>query len=245
MNEKPIVFFSSDKNTFYSDFSPYVIEAWESFGFEVNYCIIDENNYFVEPDIIPFGNQAQICRVLLPALYPDRICLTSDIDMLPLSRNYFLSSLQQINKNDKNVILSLSSDAYNSWVKSYKRHPICYLAGFGEAFSVVSKVKSKKEISSVMLEWWNEKHGWNTDEICFSMNLYNAIKSNEIILKENLRGWNNGIANFRIDRDKWNYDYHKLLNNHYIDSHMLRPLQKYKNELKPLFDFILSSNKKY
>ena len=236
LKEKPIVFFASDTNPMYSDFAPYVTKAWEKFGFEVNYTVIDKNNYFVEPSIIPFGNQSQICRVLLPALYPNRICITADIDMIPLSSEYFNNSIKLITSQQENQILSLSADAYqNKATNFYKRHPICYLAGYGSAFSTVTSVKNYDDIGKVMIKWWNKKYGWDTDEICFSTNLYNCVALDKISLLEQNRGWNMGIANLRIDRDKWNYNIQDLNNNKYIDSHMLRPISKYKNMIEPLF----------
>ena len=237
--QKPIVFFSSDRNPFYSDFAPYVKKAWESFGFEVYYNVVDENNFFVTPDLIPFGNQSQICRVLLPALFPDRVCITADIDMLPLSREYFMNSLNILNNENENLFLSLSSDAYKSnHILPYKRHPICYLAGFGKTFSKITKVENEKQIGSIMLNWWAKGYKWDTDEICFSTNLYEELSKKTLSLKELNRGWNNGIANLRIDRDIWNYDLNKLNNHEYIDSHMLRPFSKFEEHLKPLFNSI-------
>jgi hypothetical protein len=237
--QKPIVFFSSDRNPFYSDFAPYVKKAWESFGFEVHYNIVDEQYNFAKPEVIPYGNQSQICRVLLPALYPDRVCITADIDMLPLSKDYFLNSLSILTNKEDNIILSLSSDAYNNLdSKSFKRHPICYLAGFGQTFSKVTKITNKEQISDVMLEWWNKGYGWDTDEMCFSSDLYDLISSNKICLKEFNRGWINGMANLRIDRANWTYDLDKLNKNNYIDSHMLRPLSRFQKELNPLFHSI-------
>ncbi len=239
VNEKPIVFFASDTNPMYKDFEPYVTKAWESFGFEVNYTLIDSNNYFVDPSIIPFGNQSQICRVLLPALYPNRICITSDIDMIPLSKQYFKNGINLLNNQESKEILSLSADAYNNnSTNFYKRHPICYLAGYGSTFSIVTKVKSYEDISQVMKEWWMKKHGWDTDEICFSTNLYSCIALDKISLIEQNRGWGNGIAKLRIDRANWNYNIQDLNNNKYIDSHMLRPLSSFKETLDPLFNSI-------
>lgn len=235
MKEKPIVFFASDRNKFYSDFAPYITSAWESFGYEVNYILVDQDNHFADPKIIPYGNQAQICRVLLPALYPDRICLTSDIDMLPLSKEYFLSATDKVEKRNKNTLFSLTSDAYRSSNENYKRHPICYLLAYGEVFSKITKISKKEEIGETMLNWWNEGYGWDTDEICFSKRLYSAIETKIIFLQEAKRGWNNGIANLRIDRSNWNYDIKKLCNHEYIDSHMLRPLDEYRKDLNPLF----------
>jgi hypothetical protein len=40
---------------------------------------------------IPIGVQNQIVRFWIPILFPEQVCIISDIDMFPLSSNYFLN----------------------------------------------------------------------------------------------------------------------------------------------------------
>lgn len=239
-SDKPLVFFSSDDNPFYSDFAPYISKAWESFGFEPIHIVINEENNFCNAAVIPYGNQAQISRMLLPSLYPNRICLTADIDMLPLNAEYFLDSIKRVQDQKDLNIVSLSSDAYrNTQTMFFKRHPVCYIAGYGSTFSAVNGVKTIEDVSKVMIDWWKKGYGWDTDEMSFSMELYQAIACDKVNLVELNRGWDQyNRAIDRIDRDHWSYDSEKLNNNGYIDSHLLRPLQPYYSAIEPLFKSI-------
>lgn len=225
-NSKTLVILASDENPYYSDFSNIVIKAWEKMGFEVDYTVINDKNRYAEPSVIPYGNQAQICRVLLPYKYPDRICITSDIDMMPLNKEYFTEALRVI--KDKNDFTSLSSDAHmgNAF---FTRHPICYLAGYGSTFAKVTKVTDTPSMEKKMLDWWNRGHGWNTDEMCFSTDLSDSVDEEGIKLHNQIRGWANGLAKGRLDRSNWNFSYEKLASDEYIDAHMPRPYSKYKN----------------
>jgi len=225
-NSKTLVILASDENPYYSDFSDIVTKAWEKMGFEVDYTVINDKNRYADPSVIPYGNQAQICRVLLPYKYPDRICITSDIDMMPLNKEYFTEALKVI--KDKNDFTSLSSDAHmgNAF---FTRHPICYLAGHGSAFSKITGVTSIVSMEKKMLDWWNKGHGWNTDEMCFSGDLSEAVDNTDITLHNQLRGWQHGLAKKRLDRSNWVFSHEKLVSDEYIDAHMLRPYSKYKN----------------
>ena len=78
--------------------------------------------------------------------------------------------------------------------------------------------------------------GWDTDELYFGKKVNEYSNKNRII-KLN-RGWSNGIANDRIDRVNWNYDITRLKNQKYIDSHSLRPLTTYNNEVKHLIELL-------
>tara|TARA_R110000796_G_scaffold252610_1_gene388681 strand:- start:2394 stop:3101 length:708 start_codon:yes stop_codon:yes gene_type:complete len=231
INDKPIVILASDENPYYSDFSDIVIRAWEKMGFEVDYTIISDKNKYVPDSVIPYGNQAQICRVLSPYRYPNRICMTSDIDMMPLNKEYFVEALKAIKNKDD--FTSLSSDAHlgNAF---FTRHPICYLAGHGSTFSKITGVIDITSMEKKMLDWWNKGHGWNTDEMCFSADLGEAIDEEGITLHSQLRGWQHGLARRRLDRSNWVFSHEKLISDEYIDAHMPRPYSKYKNHIDQL-----------
>ena len=58
-------------------------------GNVINYGIKNINSSFV----------AQNIRILYPSLLSDRTCLVSDMDILPLSKNYFVDSVLNFNEN--------------------------------------------------------------------------------------------------------------------------------------------------
>ena len=57
-------------------------------------------------------------RLFVPKFYSDDVCMTSDIDMLLINKDYFFNNTKNI-AEDKFVILG--ADTYH-----YKRYPICY-----------------------------------------------------------------------------------------------------------------------
>jgi hypothetical protein len=224
--------FSSDANELYSNFVQPVTSAWKNLGFDVLAVQVTSDDCYADPSEIPLGNQAQMIRMLLPALYPELKFITTDVDMLPLSREYFRKACDLV-KSD-NEIINISADAYPEQV----RMPVCYFMGYGSAFSKVTGVKTRSDISDVMKAWWSKGQGWGTDELSFTEMAMMANSKGSISLKGYARGWIRGIANDRIDRAHWVYDKDLLDKGQYIDSHMLRPLQSYRANLLPLFESI-------
>lgn len=225
------VIFSTDQNPLYLEFKEPIKNAWTQLGFEPVCIELSELDCYFDPNVIPLGNQAQIIRVLYPALYPDEKFIISDIDMLPLSKLYF-EKLANLIENKK-CLINTSADAYPS---EKERFPICYYAGYGSAFKEITGINNKSDISNKMFEWYKLGFGWDTDELCFYQEIKKSIK--KIDLRLYSRGWIQGKAISRIDRDVWIYDQEKLKNNQYIDSHLLRPYSKNKDLLEPLFESI-------
>lgn len=230
---KPIAIFSYNSNSIYEKFADPISRSWENLGFESMCLKIDESNCWFDDSEIPFGNQAQMIRLLLPAMHPDRIFITTDIDMLPLNAEYFNNSLEELKNNE---IRNISFDAYRN--RNQIRFPVCYFIGYGSAFSLVNKVKNIQDLKNVMKTWWSKNLGWDTDELCFSDSVVQSVNNESVIFSYKNRGWTNGIANMRIDRDFWRYNKTLLNNNQYIDSHLLRPFDDNKDYLLPLFESI-------
>lgn len=224
--------FSSDANELYSNFVQPVTSAWKNLGFDVLVVQVTSDDCYVDPLEIPLGNQAQMIRMLLPALYPELKFITTDVDMLPLSGEYFSKACDLV-KSD-NEIINISADAYPQQV----RLPVCYFMGYGSAFSKVTGVKNRSDISDVMKAWWSKGQGWDTDELSFTKMAMEASNNGLVSLKGYARGWTHGMAHNRIDRACWIYDKDLLDKGQYIDSHMLRPLQSYRANLLPLFESI-------
>lgn len=227
---KTISIFSTNEHELYLPFVEPVSRAWENLGFEP-LCVNTSEQKFVSPDEIPTGNQAQMIRVLLPALYPERMFIVSDIDMLPLNASYF-HKISELPKD--NQIVNVSADAY----RGQKRFPICYFVGKGSTFSTITGVKNRDDISKVMKSWWSQGKGWDTDELCFTSEIFECLGRGSIDFAGYERGWTQGRAHYRIDRDFWVYDGDALSQGKYIDSHMLRPFSTNRHHLAPLFDSI-------
>jgi hypothetical protein len=226
---------SSDENPLYRDFWPIVRDLWSNhigikpvFLFITNKDeVIDHGEYIVHKvksiEGVGTGLQSQIIRMYATKFYPNDVCITSDIDMLPLGKSYFKSICNEY--DDDNIII-LSSDAYPNKV----RYPICYNVGKGSTFNEVLDLNCSFEEYVKRLTSFN--WGWDTDELYFGKRI-NEFGNQDRVIKLN-RGWSQGIANKRIDRVRWGYVKDVLQKGEYIDSHSLRPYIQHKRHIGKL-----------
>ena len=240
------VIVSSDDNPMYLDFWPIVRDLWSKIiGIKPIWVhisdedkIIDKGDYIIHKikklDGINSGLQSQIARMYVTKFYEDKVCLTSDIDMLPISKEYFTHTT--LPYNDDSIVI-LSSDAYPNKV----RHPICYNAAKGKTFNEILDLNvSFREYCEKLIKFnW----GWDTDELYFGKMLQQFQNKNRII--ELNRGWTNGMANKRIDRAYWNYNENLFYEQYYIDSHSIRPYTQHKNRINKLLQSIYNGSKSY
>ncbi len=230
---------STDQNEMYKDFWSIVKNLWINL-IDITPILVEIGDYneiiddgecvihkIKKIEGINTGLQSQIARMFITKYYKDDVCVTSDIDMLPLSKEYFTKSIESY---DNDSLIIFSSDAY----PNKNRYPICYNAAKGGLFNEILDLDvSFEEYCNRLIDYgW----GWDTDELYFGKKVNEYSNKNRII-KLN-RGWSNGIANDRIDRVNWNYDITRLKNQKYIDSHSLRPLTTYNNEVKQLIELL-------
>lgn len=239
------VILSSNENPLYLDFWPIISKIWkQKFNITpVLGLICDEDSDFIKTDYgivkkfkkienIDCGLQSQIIRLYLPK-FLDGYCLISDIDMAPLSVDYFSTNSQKINENN---IIIYSSD--NPECIQNAMYPMCY---------ILAHTNTYKKIFDLNLNW-NEfcflllslKQGWYTDQKYLYKKI-NDFKNNGNEVISLARGWN-WIANRRVDRARWEYDPDKIKQGYYIDSHLLRPYSKHKIEIDNLINLILDKN---
>lgn len=232
------VIVSCDDNPTYFDFWDVVKKLWfELVGIKPILVHITDNDEIVNygdyiihniksVEGVDTGFQSQVARMYVTKFYKNYVCLTSDIDMLPLSKNYYTSDITEY---DDNSLLIFSSDAYSN----INRYPICYNAAKGSLFDEILGLDDtfEKYVKKLLSLNW----GWDTDELFFGMKVNQYPNQNKII-KLNRR-WFDGVASKRIDRCKWVYNIDDLRNHNYIDSHSLRPYLKYKQQI----DLIVNS----
>jgi hypothetical protein len=230
-----IVIVSSD-DSHYMDFWPLVKHAWFKLGLEpvlahVSNDMTDSQDIIDLPIIedIPVSLQAQVSRWYVSKFFPNCMVMTSDIDMMPLSKKYFDDAFKcAIAEN--NAVHVLSSDAYGDGHRAY---PMCYNIATGTLLTKLMDLEIDwpiwvKELND--LGW-----GWNTDERRF----YEMLDSKKIPSKKYERGWNSRQqANARLDRANWIYDISDVSRGKYIDAHMIRPYREHEKELRVLFNNI-------
>jgi hypothetical protein len=215
-NNKPLVLFSSNDDPGYSNFAPLVTELWQELGFETYHIQIGEEPFF-EIAGMETSLQAQISRIYAATMFHDRICLITDIDMLPLNKEYFWSKLPK-NENEVSIY---SYDAHAG-----SRYPMCYLAAYGKSFSsiVLDDEEESWERFAKRLDSMNL--GWNTDELYIT----ERIDQSDLIKIKHNRGWKNGLAHNRLDRSSW-----KETSDFYVDAHCPRP---YDDNLRDLIKYL-------
>lgn len=219
MKSKPIAIFSSDDNKDYSEFAPLVSSMWSKLGFEPFYAKIGSDQF---PNIegIETSLQSQIVRLYATKLFPDRIVLTTDIDMLPFDQNYYWSRLPR----DYGQICIYSSDAHDG-----KRYPMCYLSAYGKTFSEIVLDSEDETWEQFVFRLNSLGLGWNTDELYVTQ----RIDSSSAKKIKYDRGWEHGMAKNRLDRVYWN-----MRDVSYIDAHCPRPYSKHKKEIDQLENLI-------
>ncbi len=233
---KPLVIFSSDNNPDYYQFAPIVTEFWQTCGFDTFYGLVGSEEFPEIPNVRS-SLQSQILRMYVTKLFPDRVILITDIDILPLNKEYFLSNLA---KNYDEISI-YSSDAYinDKFPIVGTRYPMCYFSSYGKTFSSIALDDENETWEEFVIRLNSLNFGWNTDELYISekINLSNFKK-----IYHN-RGFNTppspgldkpGQTIGRLDRNYWCVE-----NVNYIDAHCPRPYSNYKESIDSLKSFII------
>lgn len=245
--DRPVVILSSTRDALYADCAELVTTAWESLGYLPVLALVGPSSgskvkvsatthvINVEPiEGLTEGFVAQTIRVLLPLMFPDDICITGDIDMVPMSKEYF-DDLVEKAKQGKFVVAS--SDAYP---KDSKRFPICYFTGKGSDFDKILNIDTSNTfwLEDTLKEWNSKGFGWDTDEIVFSDKLLGCTNIDVLL---DSRGWFNNqygrIARDRIDRVCWSETLnHWQKTGSAIDAHLPRPFGSSKALAKTIME---------
>lgn len=226
------VIISSDDNPMYKDFYPIVAKMWKKLGFKTYYVNITDSDEIIENEygiihklknvgIGSSGFQSQVVR-LFSSKFINGNLLMSDIDMLPISSNYYNQYLNQLTKD--NVIV-YSGQPYGD----VPYYPMCYILSDSSNFVKYLDIENMNfsEYCKFLLDKYGE--AWNTDEH-FMYDQFENHKNKIIINSRDLTR--------RIDRGNWTYSLELLRNGHYLDSHMLRPYSNYKKYIDELIAYV-------
>lgn len=246
---------SSDSNPMYLDFWDTVSKIWKTkFNIEPVLIYIDENHdipinqeygtviKFKPIYGVPLYLQNLWVRYWYPSQSLDDIWLISDIDMLPISKNYFINNIKDI---DDDVYVHL-----NPCIESYGMLPSCYHVSKGSNFKKILELHDNWEDSILFL--YNSslgtdpgghlfgKNHWFADERYSSEKVinYKNKNPNKVIFLPRKDGQNG----FRIDRGFWRYDEKLFSMDYYIDLHSIRPYLTHKIEIDKLTNLILNEN---
>lgn len=242
------VILSTDKNPIYLDNWPVVAKAWQDLiGLRPTLAFIADDEVEIDESLgdvvrfkpipgVPDGFYAQVVRLLMPAMYPNDVCIISDIDMMPLSKDYFVKSVVYIGK--EYFVIYRRTLFYS---KEKPEYAMCYIAAAGKLFQQLFDLKSVKDIESKVKEWYDLGLGWATDQLL----LYQQVHKNIVPIKRL-----NHQFTRRIDRwiggDNYfcGYEEKKLKNNYYIDFHLPRPYKKFEEGIWDIYYKALASSKR-
>lgn len=242
---------SSDSNKTYLDFWPIVSKIWKKkFNVTPILYYIDENHdieidetYGIVKKMkpvngIPVYLQCLWVRYWAFTQFLDDVCIISDIDMLPLSKKYFLDNIKDISE-EKYVHI-------NPCIESYGTLPSCYHICKGSLFTKILELNEDWEDSIKFLYdmkigsnpggHLNGNNEWFADERYSSKKIIQyKEKFNDDVIFLHREGGQNG---YRIDRINWVYDKNKVKHDYYYDSHSIRPYHRYKTEIDELISYI-------
>lgn len=224
------VIMATNNNPMYIEFWPVVAPLWQEMGFRPTLALIADESCKVDTtigDVIRFSPipgvsealQAQCVRLLLPALYPDEGCIISDIDMLPISRSYFVEGANQC---PEDTFLVYRDKAYDPTDQKY---PMCYFTAKGSIFGSIFGVSNYDQISPLIKEWSNLGLGWSTDELVLykTVNKWKSDGGKVILLGHSVGP--------RLDRSCWDSQMKSFNIKDYIDCHCPRPYSTYRDSI--------------
>ena len=231
---------SSNSNPEYLDFWPYVAKAWKNLiGLEPVLLYIDNSEppawvhehgkvyYLVARSDWDIVQQSQCIRFWAANIL-DKPFIISDMDMLPISRDYYINHAEYIGDTG---IISYSSDIIKyRWYRTNPQYPMCYLAGDPKSFSDLLNLNEESHLDFLLrLKRMNLRSG--TDQKFF----YNqTLRKSECYIRHLERGWiEEKYATGRLDKVIWpNPGYNA---DEYIDCHLPRPLSANAGICKELF----------
>ena len=255
------VVLGSDDNPFYLDFWPIVSRIWRlKFGIEPILYLFTDNTkleiseeygkvYYnkILPDV-PINVQAQWCRYWAPSTDLDATWMISDIDMLPISKHYFINLIADV-PDDK--LCNTNSQVIGGF-------SACYNIAKGKTFKEILGLPDTFEESVKKTKFWENdfvhniedgkgnlirRTNWCTDET-YSNSVfreYHAKDPTRLVIKDRP----GGFCARRLDRgNEWGLWRDELvLQEYYLDAHCPRPYGSYKNSIDKLVNLIMTGCK--
>jgi hypothetical protein len=156
---------------------------------------------------LPSAYPSQVIRLLLPALYPDEICLVSDIDHIAVGRDYFHNTIANI-EDDQFVFYREYPPHERIAIKDRglepNQWPMCYCAAKGSTFAEIFDIRTKsiEAIREKLEEWGKTEYPrWQfyTDQVI----LYQHVTQWKEYQSRVTRIGHNWITG-RMHRHQWN-----------------------------------------
>ena len=164
---------------------------------------------------IPEGNHAKILRYICASQYDNEICCITDMDTIPLQKEYLTN---QTNLREPNKLLCIGAEVYEN-TPHYGKFPAHHMTAEGKIFKQLfnpNNLLPNLYPSQWLIRVLIGKNGVPVQHIVRNVDVYND--------------W--------IDRSWWNIDIEKLKNLKYIESNLLRPYDENKQQIEPIIQFL-------
>ena len=155
------VILASNNHSFYIEFWPIVARAWKYFGVQPTLLYTDEDDSGVDysvgdvvkiPQIEGLNTAfvAQNSRLLCPALFPDDVCVISDIDNMPLSREFYFNPIAKLS-DEKFVI-------FRPDVCGPDQISIMWNVALGKTWGEIFSVSTMDDIIKTLESWYPKEY---------------------------------------------------------------------------------------
>ena len=246
------VVMSCDSNPLYLDFWPIVSQVWKQkfgiepillfFGDKTSHKLSEEFGKVVEfpilPDV-PIHLQTLWARYWYTQTEPETVFTVSDIDMVPLSKFYFVEQIK-----------NLPSDSYahiNPDPLINSPLSTCYHIAKGKVFKDILSLDDKWDQSVRFLhnlkigsDLGNGCKDWFADERYVGSKIRAKKGSDSRIIFIQRDG---GERGHRIDRGAWKFDLQAIREEQYYDCHCPRPFKDYEKDIRRIVDAALPENR--
>lgn len=235
---------SSNDNPKYLDLWPFVSSAWRNLigiepvlfyiGKEENIHELSKYGQVIQTPEHPkwdIVNQSQSIRLWAGTKFPNDNIIISDLDMLPINKDYYL---QQILDYPDDKIISYTSDVLNyGFYRINPQLPMCYLAGKGSTFNEILCINESTSWFDFVNILKSSNLGYGTDQKYFYKMFQRWPRKNQDFIGLS-RTWIDGkIASKRLDKVVWpasEYDPHE-----FYDSHLPVPMSENYDKCSELF----------
>ena len=180
---------------------------------------------------VPTGFQSQCIRNLVPALYPEQNVIISDMDMLPVSYDYFQTCVQSIPENHFVVYRKIDHMLQSGQI------PMCYVAAKGSTWKEIFKVETLEQVRETLTQWGNalaqdyrhsQSASWYSDQVL----LFQAVTQFMRTHSDRVQFLNDAdTKHLRLDRIHEVLDIAHL--DKFTDFHMPRPMNEELHRLLP------------
>lgn len=207
-----------------------------------DYLIEHKDNIILFPPIQGINDifVAQVIRLLYPALLPDNTIITSDLDIIPVKKQYFIDSIQNI-----------PDDTFITFTDRYVHldmYALCFNVAKGSTFKKIFNINNIQDIINTIKLWYHPEYigrkncpGWYTDQKQLFIH-FNNYNGNKICLKDSIIGFNR-LNNRQRDKERIVTDFKNVLNNleQYSDIHCIKPFRKTGSYIKKIIKKLLEN----